>query len=155
MLNSGRVSERSIGRTLRSMGWTGKTIHRIAQQRDAVLRDHYLHRISQYESHQLIFVDQSGCDRRAGHRRWRWSQKGSSPVKVTKFDRGKRWHILPAYAQDGIVLRRVYQGSTYSDLFEDFIAQLFHHCERCPEPKSVISMDNASWHHSEKILRMC
>jgi DDE superfamily endonuclease len=77
------------------------------------------------------------------------------PVQVTKFGRGKRWHILPAYAQDGIMLRRVYQGSTDSDLFEDFIAQLLHHCGRYPEPKSVIIMDNASWHYSEKILQIC
>jgi transposase len=149
------ISERSISRTLRSIGWTRKTIRRIAQQRDADLRDHYLHRIAQYKSYQLIFVDESGCDRRTGYRRWGWSPKGSSPVQVTKFGRGKRWHILPAYAQDGIVLRRVYQGSTDGDLFEDFIAQLLHHCGRYPEPKSVIVMDNASWHHSEKTLRMC
>ena len=129
-----RISERSIGRTLRSIGWTRTTIRRIAQQRDADLRDHYLHRISQDESHQLIFVDESGCDRRAGYRRWGWSPKGSSPVQITKFSRGKRWHILPAYAQDGIMLRRVYQGSTDSDLFEDFIAQLLHHCGRYTEP---------------------
>ena len=36
-----RISERSIGRTLRSIGWTRKTIRRIAQQRDTDLRDHY------------------------------------------------------------------------------------------------------------------
>jgi len=46
--------------------------------------------------------------------------------------------------QDGIVL-----------WFEDFISQLLHHCGRYPEPKSVIVMDNASWHHSERILQMC
>jgi len=66
-----RISERSIGRTLRSIGWTRTTIHRIAQQRDADLRDHYLHRISQYKSYQLG---------RAGYRRWGWSPKGFSPV---------------------------------------------------------------------------
>jgi hypothetical protein len=64
-----RISERSIGRTLWSIGWTRKTIYRIAQQRDTDLRDFYLHRISKYESYQLIFVDESGCDRRAGYRR--------------------------------------------------------------------------------------
>lgn len=119
-----KISERSISRILRSTGWTRTTIRRIAQQRDANLRDHYLHRISKYKSYQLVFVDESGCDGRAGYRRWGWSPRGSSPVQVTKFGRGKRWHILPAYAQDGIVLRRVYQGSTDSDCFEDFIAQL-------------------------------
>ena len=37
-----RISERSIDRFLRLIGWTRTTIHRIAQQRDADLRDHYL-----------------------------------------------------------------------------------------------------------------
>src|SRR5436190_11817537 len=54
------------------------------------------------------------------------------------------------------MLKRVYQGSIDSDLFEDFIAQLLHHCGRYPEPKFLIIMDNASWHHSEKNpLQMC
>ena len=149
------VSERSIGRALRRISWTRTAMRRIAQQRDADLRDYYLHRMSKYKSYQLVFVDESGVDRRAGYRRWGWSPKGTSPVQVTKFGRGQRWHILPAYAQDGIMLRRVYQGSTDTAMFEDFIAQLLQHCGRFPEPKSVIVMDNASWHHSEKVRKMC
>lgn len=62
------------------------------------------------------------------------------PVQITKFGRGKRWHILPVYAQDGIVLMRVYQGSKNNDVFEDFIAQSLHHCSRYPEPKSLIAL---------------
>lgn len=38
-------------------------------------------------------------------------------------------------------------------VFEDFIAEL-RHCGRCPEPKSVIIQDNASFHHAEKIAPM-
>lgn len=149
------VSERSIRRTLRSITWTRTTIRRIAQQRDADLRDFYLHTMAQFKSYQLIFVDESGCDRRVGQRRWGWSPKGTSPVEVTKFSRGKRWQILPAYTQEGILLRRVYQGSTDTALFEDFIEQLLHCCGRYPEPRSVIIMDNASWHNLEKIREMC
>ena len=103
-----RISERSVSRTLLSIDWTRTTIYHITQQRDADLRDHYLYRISQYKSYELVFVDESGCDRRARHRRWGWSLKGSSLVQVTKFSRGKRWHILLVYTQDGIMLRRVY-----------------------------------------------
>ena len=42
-----RISERSLGRTLRSVGWTRTKIYRtaIVQQRDTDLRHHYLHRI--------------------------------------------------------------------------------------------------------------
>ena len=40
-------------------------------------------------------------------------------------------------------------------MFEDFIDELLRHCGRWPEPKSVMVMDNASFHRSERILQMC
>lgn len=52
-------------------------------------------------------------------------------------------------------MRWVYRGSTDTALFEMYIEQLLHHCGRYPEPKSVLVMDNASWHGSERIKRMC
>ena len=49
------------------------------------------------------------------------------------------------------MLARVFQGSTDTAVFEDFIEQLLYHCGRWPEPKSVLIIDNASFHHSTKI----
>jgi transposase len=60
-----------------------------------------------------------------------------------------------AYAQDGIVLSRVFQGSTDAAVFEDFIEQLLHHCGKWPEPKSVLVMDNACFHRSERVEQLC
>lgn len=40
-------------------------------------------------------------------------------------------------------------------MFEDFIKQLLQHCNRWPEPRSVIIMDNASFHRTERIKLMC
>jgi hypothetical protein len=74
---------------------------------------------------------------------------------VSQFHRDERYQILPAYAQDGILLTRVFRGSTDAAVFEDFIDELLHHCGRWPEPKSVLVMDNASFHHSERISQMC
>ena len=152
-----RVSERSIGRFLRSAGWSRKKIRRIAHQRDDDLRDYYLFLLGELrvEDEQIIFVDESGCDRRAAYRHSGWAPLGISPTKKDKFGRGDRWHILPAYSMKGIVLSRIYQGSTDAALFEDFISELLLFCGKFPEPNSVLVMDNASWHHSEKIRRMC
>jgi transposase len=50
---------------------------------------------------------------------------------------------------------RVFQGSTESTIFEEFIEQLLQHCDRWPEPKSVLVMDNASFHHSEGVKELC
>jgi transposase len=39
--------------------------------------------------------------------------------------------------------------------FESFIEQLLQHCGRWPEPKSVLVMDNASFHHSDRVKTLC
>lgn len=49
----------------------------------------------------------------------------------------------------------MFQGSTDSTIFKDFIKQLLHHCGKWPDPKSVLVMDNASFHHTERIKQMC
>lgn len=40
-------------------------------------------------------------------------------------------------------------------MFEDFIRQLLHHYDRWPEPKSVLVMDNASFHRTEGVRQIC
>ena len=49
---------------------------------------------------------------------------GVTPTQVAQFQPEHRYQILPAYAQDGVILVRLFQGSTDSTLFEDFIEQL-------------------------------
>ena len=40
-------------------------------------------------------------------------------------------------------------------MFADFIEELLEHCGRWPEPRSVLVMDNASFHRSERVKTMC
>ena len=47
------------------------------------------------------------------------------------------------------MLPRVFRSSTDAYVFGGFIDQLFRHCGRWPEPKSVLVIDNVSFHHSE------
>lgn len=128
---------------------------RIAQERNADLRDYYLLQLSDFRSYHLVFIDESGCDKRAGFRRTGWSPRGVAPVQVSHFQRSQRYQILPAYCQDGILLSRVFQGSTDTTSFEDFVEQLLQHCSRWPQPKSVLIMDNASFHHTDRITELC
>lgn len=78
-----------------------------------------------------------------------------TPVQVTKFHRGQRYHILPVYAQDGIILSRTFQGSTDALVFGDYIEELLHHCGRYPAANSILVMDIASFHRSQRIKDMC
>ncbi len=149
------LEETSVRRTLVSAGWSKKKARPQAAEQHPDLIDYYLHQISPYQSWQCIFVDESGCDTRDGLRRTAWSPRGVTPVQITKFRREERYQILPAYSQDGILLSRIHRGCTDSAMFEDFIGQLLCHCGRFPEPNSVLIMDNASFHRSERINQMC
>ena len=149
------VSISTVSRALQAMKWSKKKARRVAAQRNPDLRDMYIYNLSELASYHLVYIDESGCDQRVGYRRTGWAPLGVTPVQIARFGRGQRYQILPAYTQDGILLSRVFQGSTDSALFEDFIAELLPLCGRWPEPKSVLIMDNASFHHSEGIRRRC
>lgn len=149
------ASTEMVRRELVSMGWSRKITRRVAAERNADLRDFYLHKISAFRSSQLIFVDESACDRRCAFRKRGWSPRGVTPVQTARFHRGPRYQILPAYCQDGILLSRVYEGGTDAAWFEDFVEQLLHHCRPYPEPKSVLVMDNATIHHSPRVRELC
>lgn len=149
------VSTSSISRSLKSINWSKKAARRIAKERNADLRDFYLHNLTDFRSYHLIYVDESGCDKLIGFRKTGWSPSGVTPVQIAKLHRGRRYQILPAYTQDGILLSRVFQGSTEGEIFEDFIEELLSHSGRWPEPKSVIVMDNASFHRTERVERLC
>lgn len=40
-------------------------------------------------------------------------------------------------------------------MFEDFMEQLLNHCGGRAEPKSVLTMDNESFHHNDRIRELC
>jgi transposase len=149
------VTTSTISRALKSIRWSKKVARRVAAGRSADLRDLYLHDLSSFEPYHVVYVDESGCDKRVGYRRTGWSPLGVTPVQIAQFQRGQRYHILPAYTQNGILLSRIFQGTTDSAVFEDFIEQLLPHCGKWPEPYSVLVMDNASFHRSERVQQMC
>ena len=91
----------SIKRALVAKGWSKKSTRQQARERNADLREWYLHSLSDFQSYQLVYVDESGCDKRVGFRRTGCSPLGVSPMQVSQFHHDQRYKILPAYAQDG------------------------------------------------------
>lgn len=97
-------STSTIGRALKKAGWSKKVARRIAREQCADLRDMYLHDVSAFTHEQLVFVDESGCDTRVGYRPTGWSPLGVTPIQITRFQRGQRFHIIPACTSDGILM---------------------------------------------------
>jgi transposase len=151
-----RVSKPTICRGLKSVGWPLKTHREIAAQRNPDLRDAYRYNLSSsLKSWQPIYIDESGINHRGRFRQKGRAPRGVTPVRTAPLERGKRYQILTAYSQDGVVLSRVFQGGTNAAIFEDFIEQLLCHCGRWPEPDSVLIMDNAPFHNPDRIKELC
>ncbi|KAI2726472.1 hypothetical protein CBS147354_4187 [Penicillium roqueforti] len=104
---------------------SGTTARQKAKEQNAELREIYLHYLSEFESYHLVYVDESGCDKRIAFRRTGWFPLGVAPRQVSQFHRDERYQILPAYAQDGVVLSRVFRGSTDATVFEDLLMNSF------------------------------
>lgn len=68
----------NISRALKREGWSKKTAKQKAKERNTDLRDAYAHYNSDFSSYHLIFVDESGCDKRIGFRRTGWAPLGTA-----------------------------------------------------------------------------
>lgn len=101
----------------------------------------------------MVFIDESGSDRGLAILGRGYAPKGVTPVQFKRFHRGKRVQMLPAYTLDGVIYCEVYQENTDTELFQGFLERLLPFCGRYPEPKSVIFMDNASFHFISPSLR--
>ena len=85
------VTASSIRRSLKSIKWTRKTTRRAAAERNADLRDFYLYKLSSFRSYQLVHIDESGCDKCVGARRFGWVPHGVTPRQVNYFHRDQRF----------------------------------------------------------------
>jgi transposase len=63
------VSQASVSRALASIKWSKKTTRQVAREQNADVQSYYIHKVSQFRSYQLVFIDESGCDKRIGTRR--------------------------------------------------------------------------------------
>ena len=59
-----RVSNATICRTLKYMGCTRQAMHHVALQRSEISRARFMADISMYDPLMLVWLDESGCDRR-------------------------------------------------------------------------------------------
>ncbi|KAF4921082.1 hypothetical protein CGCF245_v015655 [Colletotrichum fructicola] len=134
-------------------GWTKKVTQNVAKEQSQDLRDDYIDRRSHYKLDQMIFIDESGSDRGLAILGRGYAPKGVTPKQTKRFHRGKRAHILPAYTIDGVIYCEVYEENTDTEVFEGFLERLLPFCGRYPAPRSVIFMDNASFHFVSQKLK--
>jgi len=150
--NGTAVSEETIMRFLKASGFTRKKLQHTAIQRSEDARARYLLEMGMYKPEMLVFVDESGTDRRDAMRRFGYSLRGRPCIVKSLLARGKRVSVIAALAVDSVLDFYFTHGTTNGETFKDFIERsLLPHLMPFDgtNPRSVVILDNAPIHHCD------
>ena len=122
----------------------------VALKRDQEIRSTFISDVSLYAHQFLIFIDETGCDRRNGLRKYGYGVRGK-PVRCQKLlVQGVRISVIAAMTVQGILDLKVVQGTVTGEIFVDFIEkQLLPYLMTFDghNPNNVVLLDNCSVHH--------
>ena len=151
------VSPSAICRFLHKVGFTRQKLKLVARQRDEHLRAQFACDVSWYEPEMLVFLDETGCDRRNSLRKYGYSLRGRPAVSQKLLVRGERVSAIAIMSVCGILDVKIAHGNVNSDSYCDFIeTALLPHLMpfNGRNPHSVVIVDNCSIHHSPEALKM-
>lgn len=149
------VSVPTICRTLKSMGVTRQAMHRVALQRSDAARARFMYEVAVYDPHMLVWLDESGCDRRHAMRKYGYSVRGIPICDQRLLIRGIRYTTIPIVSLDGIHDVFITEGTMNGERFAKFVNDvLLPHLLPFNgiNPRSVVIMDNASIHHIHEVV---
>ena len=124
-----------------------------ALQRSDEKRAEFMAEISQFDPNMLIWIDETGSDRRKSVRMYGYSLRGIPPRYTQLTVGGKRISAIPVLTTSGIQDVYTTTGSVNGEKFIDFFCQ-------CVLPimpfnghnsNSIVVLDNASIHHVERL----
>ncbi len=151
------IDFQAICKFLHASGFTYQKLCLVALQRDAFLRQQYIVDVSEYATEMLIFLDETGADRRNCIRQRGYSMRGIQLRKHSLLVRGERVSGIAIMSLNGILDVSVSKGTTDGDVFHDFV-QKFLLPQLKPfdgvNPHSVVIMDNCSIHHVHEVVKM-
>ena len=150
------VDASTICRFLHVNGFTRQKMCLVALQRDEFLRQKSIIDVSEYTPEMLIFLDETGQDRRNTLWLYGYSMRGLPPKKHTLLVRGERVSGIAIMSISGIIDVNVSKGTTNGDVFYDFVQKIL-----LPQlqpfngsnPHSVVIMDNCSIHHIDEAVK--
>lgn len=105
---------------------------------------------------QFIFADETGVDNRSANAVYGYSLKGRRSHSSRTFLRGSRYNLIAAVDCDGLLVSHVLEGTVTADTFyEFFVNRLLPHTNPFPGPRSIIVLDNASFHRRHDLYPLC
>jgi transposase len=151
------VSVSTICRTLKRMGCTRQAMHHVALQQSECLRAKFMAEVSIYDPNMLVWIDESGCDRRNTIRKYGYSIRGIPHCNQHLLVRGIRYSAIPVLSTTGVHDVYLAEGNIDGDRFMKFITSCLLpvlHPFNFMNPHSVVIMDNASIHHVDGVINL-
>lgn len=147
----------TLCRFLVRVGFTRQKMKYAALQRDKQLRSQFISDVSVYNPEMLVFLDESGADKRDYLRKYGYSLRGKPPVCHKLLVRGQHVSLIAFMSTAGILDFDIAHGSVNGDVLYNFVEKyLLPHLMPFDgnNPHSVVILDNCSIHHIDEIVRM-
>ena len=114
------ISPAAVWQCLKRSNFSRKKMQLVALQRDYQLRSKYMNDISLYRSNVLVFVDETGCDRRDALRKYGYGLRGHREKSQKLLVRGERVSVIAAMTTNGVLALQVVHGTVTGDVFVEF-----------------------------------
>ena len=151
------LSESSICKFLHDSNFSRQTMTLRATQIDENLRARFVSDISVYSVDMIIFMDETGTDRRDMLRRKGYSLRGQPVVAHKLLIRGEHISVITFMSTAGVLDCIPVRGGVNAEKLYDVLQKsLLPHVIPFDgtSPHSVIILDNAAIHHVEEIERL-
>jgi hypothetical protein len=146
-----------ICRVLAAHGFTRKKVRQVALQRNTLFRASYIANVSYFPKQMLVWVDETGCNKRDLLRKYGYAFRGERAVCHNLFVRGKRISAIAALSHQGILDVSLTTMSVDGEMFCDFIRGYLIP-NMMPyngvNPNSVVVMDNCAIHHVQGVQEL-
>lgn len=150
------VNESAICKFLHNSGFTYQRLKVTALQQDCSLRQQFISDVTVYSPEMLVFIDETGTDRRNLIRKYGYSMRGCPLRSHSFFVRGERVSAIACISMAGLLDVKTLTGTSDGDTFYDFV-QTYLLPQLMPyngiNPHSVVIMDNCSIHHVPEVVK--
>jgi len=147
----------SICRFLKERNFSRQKLRMVAAQQDDDLRAKFACDVASYEPEMLVFLDETGCDRRNSLRKYGYSLRGKPAMSKKLLVRGERVSAIAFMSVNGILDLKVVAGNVNGEIYTDFVEKvLLPHLMPFDgrNPHSVVILDNCTFHHCEEAVKM-
>ncbi len=151
------ISLSTLCKFLQKQGFTRQKMTRVAIQRSDELREKFRADISVFSPEMLVFIDETGSDRRDSLRKFGYSLRGKPPKALQLYRRGKHITAMSAMSVQGVLECSILEGgvcgSDFKTFLEDKLSPVLHPFNGT-NPHSVIILDNAAIHHVDGVVKL-